>query len=106
MRSWLTAAISIIIRIIIRSIIIRINPASVLAHNEFEHLLLVLGTQLAVWGADYTCKGAILWEQTATEMLKCSAGYLAQAAISRATHGQKMTVPTKLGTSTAYLRAW
>jgi len=40
-----------------------ITPALVQAYYEHEHLLLVLGSQLAVGCACKTCMCAITWEQ-------------------------------------------
>ncbi len=51
-------------------------PASVQAYYEHEHLLLVLGSQLAVGCADNTCVSAIAWEQEVVEMSKWYTGVL------------------------------
>ncbi len=53
-----------------------ITPASVQAYYGHEHLLLVLGSQLAVGCADNTCMSAIAWEQEVMEMSKWITGVL------------------------------
>ncbi len=53
-----------------------ITPASVQAYYKHEHLLLVLGSQLAEGCADDTCMCAIAWEQAVMEMSKWFTGVL------------------------------
>jgi len=53
-----------------------VTPASVQAYFEHEHLLLVLGTQLAIGCSDNTCICAIAWGEKLMEMPKWFTGVL------------------------------
>jgi len=63
-----------------------ITPASVQAHYEHEHLLLVLGTQLAIGSAYiYNLHVSIFEGARSHKTMECAAGCLAQAAILNTT---------------------